>query len=84
MGLDIRMPIGTLFITFGVLLTLFGLKSDPSLYVKSLGVNVNLDWSFVLLVIGALFIWLAIRKRRILCTGGTRSSTTRPSPPRTL
>jgi hypothetical protein len=83
MGLDIRMPIGTLFITFGVLLALFGLESNPSLHMKSLGVNINLDWGFVLLVIGALFLWLAIRRRRILCTDGTRNSTTRPSPPRT-
>ena len=41
MGLDIRWPIGLLFVTFGVLLAGFGLASDAGLYERSLGVNVN-------------------------------------------
>jgi hypothetical protein len=44
MGLDIRWPIGLLFVIFGVLLAGFGLASDAALYQRSLGVNVSLWW----------------------------------------
>jgi hypothetical protein len=62
--LDIRLPIGTLFTLLGVLLVVFGLASDPSLYQRSLGINVNLWWGLVLLVAGALT--LVISRRAIL------------------
>jgi hypothetical protein len=42
----------------------FGLLSDPAIYVRSLGYNVNLDWGFVLLVFGVSMLWLALRSRR--------------------
>ena len=58
MGLDIRTPIGSLFAILGVLLVGFGLLSDPSIYKRSLGINVNLYWGGVLLAFGALMLWL--------------------------
>lgn len=58
MGLDIRTPIGALFAILGVLLVGFGLLSDPSIYQRSLGINVNLYWGGVLLAFGALMLWL--------------------------
>ena len=61
MGLDIRLPIGMLFATLGVLLIVFGLLSNPALYAQSLGVNVNLDWGAVLLVFGILMLLLGWR-----------------------
>jgi hypothetical protein len=56
--LDIRLPIGLLFLLLGALLTGYGLVSDPSLYTRSLGINVNLDWGVVLLVFGAAMLYL--------------------------
>ena len=50
MGLDIRLPIGGLFSILGVLLVGYGLLSDPGIYVRSLGINVNLWWGVALLV----------------------------------
>ena len=44
MGLDLRIPIGFLLGTIGFLLVVFGLVSDPSLYQRSLGININLIW----------------------------------------
>lgn len=56
--LDIRFPIGLLFLLLGALLSGYGLVSNPSLYARSLGVNVNLDWGLVLLAFGATMLYL--------------------------
>jgi len=58
MGLDIRLPIGGLFSILGVLLAGYGLVSDRGIYVRSLGINVNLWWGAALLVFGAVMIVL--------------------------
>jgi hypothetical protein len=65
MNLDVRLPIGLMFVVFGVLLAGFGLVSDPKIYeAHSLGINVNLDWGFVLLLFGITMLALAVRARR--------------------
>ena len=64
MNFDLRLPLGLLFSLFGAMLVVFGLLSDPAIYVRSLGYNVNLDWGFVLLVFGVSMLWLALRARR--------------------
>ena len=58
MGLDIRLPIGGLFSILGVLLVGYGLVSDRGIYVRSLGINVNLWWGVALLVFGVVMIVL--------------------------
>lgn len=64
MGLDIRIPLGLLFLAFGFLLTVFGLVSDRTLYERSLGVNVNLWWGLVLLAFGTVMFALGRRGQR--------------------
>jgi hypothetical protein len=59
--LDIRLPIGALFTVLGVLLAVYGLGSNTTIYQKSLGINVNLVWGTVLLVFGLAMILLARR-----------------------
>src|SRR5260370_27078748 len=46
MKLDIRIPLGLLFVILGLLIALFGLAGPKDLYARSLGINVNLggDW----------------------------------------
>lgn len=61
MNLDIRLPIGGLFTLLGLLLIGYGLMSDPAVYARSLGHNVNLYWGVVVLAFGALFLWLGRR-----------------------
>lgn len=61
MGLDLRIPIGLLLSIIGVLLTGFGLVSDPQVYQRSLGININLWWGLVLLVTGGILLLLARR-----------------------
>jgi len=52
MGLDIRLPIGLMFTTFGLLLLGFGVVGDKSIYSRSLGININLIWGAVMLAFG--------------------------------
>ncbi|HEY2835313.1 MAG TPA: hypothetical protein VGI89_02005 [Rhizomicrobium sp.] len=63
MGLDLRFPIGILFSALALVLIVYGLVSDPAIYARSLGVNVNLGWGCVLLVFGLAMLW-ASRHRR--------------------
>jgi len=65
MGLDLRWPIGIMFATFGVIMCLFGLFSDPQIYADhSLGININLGWGLVLLLFAAVMIGLALRAQK--------------------
>jgi len=61
MGLDIRFPIGLLFALIGVVLAAFGLLGDQSIYTRSLGLNVNLWWGAVMVMFGAVNLWLSRR-----------------------
>lgn len=64
MRLDLRLPIGLMFTSFGILLVGFGALSDPAIYERSLGINVNLWWGLVLLGFGAVMLGLVMRGRR--------------------
>lgn len=63
MGLDIRWPMGLLFLLLGAILAGYGVVSDPAIYTRSLGLNVNLWWGAVLMVCGAAMVALARRAR---------------------
>ena len=65
MGLDIRLPIGFLFCALALVLIVFGLISDPALYARSFGINVNLIWGGVLLVFGMAMLaagWRGLKR----------------------
>lgn len=61
MGLDIRIPIGSLFVILGALLAGYGLVSKPAIYQRSLGIDINLWWGAALLVFGLAMLALAWR-----------------------
>lgn len=61
MGLDIRIPIGFMFSVFGLILTIYGLLGDQSIYAKSLDINVNTIWGAVLLLFGIIMLVLGKR-----------------------
>jgi hypothetical protein len=62
MNFDLRLPIGIMFSTFGLILTIFGAVSDKAIYEQhSLGININLIWGIVLLVFGVFMLFLALR-----------------------
>jgi hypothetical protein len=64
MKLDLRLPIGLMFSIMGAMLVLFGMVSDPAIYQRSLGINVNLWWGVVLLLFGLAMLWLVRRGHR--------------------
>ncbi len=64
MNLDLRLPIGLMFTIFGVVLVVFGLVSDPAIYARSLGINVNLWWGVLLLLFGLVMLTFALRSRQ--------------------
>ena len=59
MGLDIRYPIGLLFLIFGVVLAGVGITSDPAP-----AVNINLWWGAVTAAFGAGMFGFALRASR--------------------
>jgi hypothetical protein len=59
MNLDLRLPIGLMFTIFGAMLVVYGLVSDPAVYARSLGLNVNLWWGLVLVAFGLTMLALA-------------------------
>lgn len=61
MGLDIRLPIGMLFLLIGAVLVVFGAFADPSIYARSLGYNVNLWWGGFLVAGGLVMLLLTWR-----------------------
>lgn len=56
MGLDLRLPIGTLFIVIGLLLVGYGFLNT--------GVDVDRWWGLVMLLFGIVMAWLARRARK--------------------
>ncbi len=58
MGLDVRLPIGLLFLAIGLLVVGYGL--DPG-HALSLGHNVNLWWGLVLIGFGGVMLALGRR-----------------------
>ena len=66
MGLDIRFPIGMMFTSLGIILSLVGLLTggDKAMYERSLNININLVWGVCLLVFGALMWLFAVLGKR--------------------
>jgi hypothetical protein len=66
MGLDIRIPLGLMFLITGGLMALYGLFTRGSaIYEKSLNMNINLIWGGLMLVFG-LVMYLMGRRPRLL------------------
>ena len=65
MQLDIRLPIGLLFILLGAILVGYGFMSDPAIYVQhSLGQNVNLRWGTIFALFGGVMLYLYLSRRK--------------------
>jgi hypothetical protein len=65
MGLDIRLPLGLLFVVTGAMMAVYGLFTQGSaIYQKSMGIDINLVWGFVLLIFGGTMLLLAYLGRR--------------------
>ena len=66
MGLDIRIPLGLMFLVTGGLMALYGLFTRGSaIYEKSLDLNINLIWGALMLAFGLVMYIMGRRPRRL-------------------
>ena len=72
MGLDLRWPIGLMFMLLGALLAVYGIATGgDAMYGRALGYNVNLIWGAVLWVFGtSLLLFLLLGRRRRAASAG--------------
>jgi hypothetical protein len=65
MGLDIRIPLGLVFLIIGGIMGIFGIAthSDTAMYEKSLGVNINLVWGGLMFAFGAIMFFFGKRQK---------------------
>lgn len=65
MGLDIRIPLGMIFLIIGGIMAVFGLvtRGSADLYARSLGVNLNLTWGILMFIFG-LIMFIAGRRQK--------------------
>jgi hypothetical protein len=67
MSLDLRIPMGLMFTLVGIILSVFGLRTNGSpIYAGINGLNVNLWWGLVLLVFGLTMFLLGRRSQKRL------------------
>lgn len=53
MSLDLRIPLGLMFLIVGIMLSIFGLVTRGSvIYERSAGMDINLIWGIVMLAFG--------------------------------
>jgi multisubunit Na+/H+ antiporter MnhG subunit len=59
MSLDLRIPMGLMFLIVGAMLSIYGFFTRGSeIYERSAGLNINLIWGLVMLVFGLVMFLL--------------------------
>ena len=64
MGLDIRIPLGLIFLIIGGIMSVYGVVTRHSaIYEKSLDVNLNLLWGTLMFLFGAIMFFIGRRQK---------------------
>lgn len=65
MGLDIRIPLGLIFLITGGIMGLYGLvtRGNQALYERSMGINLNLTWGLLMFLFGAVMYFVGKRQK---------------------
>ena len=64
MGLDIRIPLGLIFLITGGIMSIFGFVTRNSgIYQRSMGVNLNLTWGTLMFVFGLIMFLVGRRQK---------------------
>ncbi len=65
MGLDIRIPLGLIFLLIGGLVSIYGLitRNATAIYEKSMGINLNLTWGLIMFAFGVVMFLLGRRHK---------------------
>lgn len=64
MGLDIRIPLGLIFLIIGGIMAVFGLVTHgDAMYARSLDIDINLAWGGIMVLFGAIMFFVGKRKK---------------------
>jgi hypothetical protein len=64
MGLDIRIPLGMIFLLIGGMLAVFGISTNgQAIYEPSMGLNLNLIWGAIMFLFGAVMFFVGRRQK---------------------
>ncbi len=64
MGLDIRIPLGLIFTITGGMMTVWGIITRHSaIYIRSMGVNMNLWWGLIMFIFGVIMFAVGRRQK---------------------
>jgi hypothetical protein len=64
MGLDIRIPLGLIFLITGGIISVYGIFTRHSaIYDKSMGINLNLTWGALMFVFGLIMFLVGRRQK---------------------
>jgi hypothetical protein len=65
MGLDIRIPLGLIFMLIGGLMSIYGFVTRHSdvVYEKSMGINLNLTWGLIMFAFGLIMFLVGRRQK---------------------
>jgi hypothetical protein len=64
MGLDIRIPLGLIFLIIGGLMSVYGFFTRHSaVYAKSMDINLNLTWGAIMFVFGLVMFLVGRRQK---------------------
>ncbi|HEX4308713.1 MAG TPA: hypothetical protein VHZ25_01730 [Acidobacteriaceae bacterium] len=79
MSLDLRIPLGLLFLIVGVMLSVYGVFTRGSaIYERSADMNINLIWGIVMMVFGLTMFLLGRYSDRHPSTQPPVEGTSRP------
>ena len=59
--LDVRIPIGLIFVLFGSIMVGYGLWGSQEIYSRSLNININLWWGLLFVIFGGGMLMLSRR-----------------------
>ena len=59
--LDVRIPIGLIFLLFGSIMVGYGILGAQEIYTKSLNININLWWGLLFVIFGGVMLILSRR-----------------------
>jgi hypothetical protein len=65
MGLDIRIPLGLIFLITGGIIGLYGVitRNSAEIYEKSMGINLNLTWGAIMFAFGLIMFLVGRRQK---------------------
>jgi len=65
MGLDIRIPLGLIFLIIGGLMSLYGFftRHAAAIYERSMGINLNLTWGLIMFLFGLVMFFAGRRQK---------------------